>query len=166
MKNNRILWVAMMSVCLLFAANVQSQSLDREVVASSGSYDSTSAGSISWTLGEPVIDTYTGVDYSLTQGFQQPDLLSVSVFELPETGEGFSIFPNPVKDLLTLKCDQPKVFMVGLFDVNGKLLVREETTPGSDLTINLKPFAQAGYFLNIYNADNKLVKSFKLIKAE
>lgn len=50
------------------------QSIEREVVASSGDYFENANFSLSWTIGEIATETYTGIDNILTQGFQQPGI--------------------------------------------------------------------------------------------
>lgn len=50
----------------------QSQTIDREVVASSGDYFAGPNSSISWTVGEIATETFTNGNFILTQGFQQP----------------------------------------------------------------------------------------------
>ena len=51
---------------------MSAQATSPEVTASSGAYFSNATGSISWTLSEPVTETYTNGGNTLTQGFQQP----------------------------------------------------------------------------------------------
>jgi len=51
-----------------------SQSIEREVVASSGDYYEGANISLSWTLGEIVVETYDNGTNILTQGFQQPGI--------------------------------------------------------------------------------------------
>ncbi len=51
---------------------VNSQSIDRDVLASSGDNFEGPSNSISWTLGEMATETLTGGNFIITQGFQQP----------------------------------------------------------------------------------------------
>ncbi|NOX48048.1 MAG: hypothetical protein GXO89_13825 [Chlorobi bacterium] len=48
------------------------QSIDRQVLSSSGDYFEGPNSSISWTVGEIATETLTNGNYILTQGFQQP----------------------------------------------------------------------------------------------
>ena len=52
------------------------QNDDLKVVSPAGGYFTGSGITLSWTLGEPVIATFSAGDILLTQGFQQGDLLS------------------------------------------------------------------------------------------
>ncbi|MCD4736625.1 MAG: hypothetical protein K8R53_11320 [Bacteroidales bacterium] len=67
MKSIMIILAELMIVSVLF-----SQSIERDVVASSGDYYETAVGSVSWTLGELATETFTSPNNILTQGFQQP----------------------------------------------------------------------------------------------
>jgi hypothetical protein len=65
---------------------VQAQSLSPEVVATAGDHFATSTAQLSWTLGEPVIETFTDAAATqLTQGFHQTNLMVVAVgdYRLP-----------------------------------------------------------------------------------
>ncbi|MBN1340491.1 MAG: hypothetical protein JXA03_14270 [Bacteroidales bacterium] len=57
------------------------QSIERDVVASSGDYFENGGISLSWTLGELATETYMAGNIILTQGFQQPGA----------TSQGFSL---------------------------------------------------------------------------
>ncbi|MBN2173918.1 MAG: hypothetical protein JW731_07295 [Bacteroidales bacterium] len=62
-------------VPILFLAGAlfcSAQSIERQVIASSGDYFEGANISLSWTLGEIATETFTGGNLILTQGFQQP----------------------------------------------------------------------------------------------
>lgn len=71
----RILWIP----ALFFSAGVSAQSLSPQVIASSGGFFSNGSGSLSWTLGETMTETFTGGSNQLTQGFQQPEMVKVKL---------------------------------------------------------------------------------------
>lgn len=54
------------------------QTTSPQVVTSSGGYYEGTSASISWTMGELATETYTTDGITLTQGFQQPIIVSVS----------------------------------------------------------------------------------------
>jgi hypothetical protein len=64
----KITLVAIFLICLL---NAQSQSISRDVVSSSGDYYEGASLSVSWTVGETVVETFDDGSYTLCQGFQQ-----------------------------------------------------------------------------------------------
>jgi len=55
------------------------QSLTPQVIASSGGYFTNGSGSLSWTIGETITETFTAGSSQLTQGFQQPDVVKVNI---------------------------------------------------------------------------------------
>jgi hypothetical protein len=55
---------------LLFALPAAAQSLTPQVISSASSYFSGTTGSLSFTIGETAVESYTSVAGSLTQGFQ------------------------------------------------------------------------------------------------
>ncbi|MCD4680852.1 MAG: T9SS type A sorting domain-containing protein [Bacteroidales bacterium] len=65
-------------IAISISAGVFSQTLSPEVNASAGDYYTNANGSLSVTIGETVIETFTGANSILTQGFQQPFLAPVS----------------------------------------------------------------------------------------
>lgn len=67
----QILTIVILAGALLCSA----QSIERDVVASSGDYFEGADISLSWTLGEIASETYISGNNILTQGFQQPGIL-------------------------------------------------------------------------------------------
>lgn len=61
---------------------VYSQSLSPAVISSSGNHFESAGGSLSWTLGETVTATFTGANFALTQGFQQPFGIQITGIDL------------------------------------------------------------------------------------
>jgi len=163
----------LIAFCLLSSgAAVQAQ----EVVTTAGSYGETTSGSLSWTVGEPVIETITDGTNTLTQGFQQSKLTVTAVFELSGLDFTISVFPNPASDFLTVKVeknDRLTGLMYHLYDINGKLLLLKQLE-GNETTISMKHFKPSTYILKVYHVenngrtvvtkDNKEIKTFIIIK--
>jgi len=55
--------------------SMQAQTIDNQVISSTGITESTTKGSISWTVGEAIVGTVEVQDRMLTQGFHQPYLI-------------------------------------------------------------------------------------------
>jgi hypothetical protein len=80
-------------LAVAFAVNTSAQ----QVIASAGDYFEGNDISISWTLGEPVIETFQGNDLILTQGFQQPyDFYLTQVLNIPAGWSGISGYLDPL----------------------------------------------------------------------
>jgi hypothetical protein len=69
------------TVFILFSTSIfaDAQSISRSTLSSSGGYFSSSAGSLSWTIGQPAVSTLSSGTNMLTQGFQQPDAIRVNL---------------------------------------------------------------------------------------
>jgi hypothetical protein len=85
-----------------FGLATQAQSLSPQVIATAGSYFDNGSVSLSWTLGEPVIETYTSANTILTQGFHQPELLPVGIATVLPNNTYMNIYPNPTFHNITL----------------------------------------------------------------
>lgn len=99
------------------------QNIERNVIASSGSSGSGANISIDYTIGESLVQTYTGGSNILTQGFHQPASGTVSIEEVTEV-IGSRVFPNPFTDVvqLELEINQSATVELKLTDVTGRLL--------------------------------------------
>ncbi len=65
--------------CLPIVFGLNAQSLTPQVIASAGGYQSSPAGSLSFTIGETNTQTLSSATHMLTQGFQQPYKLTLNV---------------------------------------------------------------------------------------
>lgn len=145
---------------LLFALAAKSQ----EIISSSGIIFSNDNRQISWTLGEPVIETTSGGNTRLTQGFHQTNLVITAINEVPEIGVNVSAYPNPTSNYINVevKNRQGKKLDCILYNVDGKELFVHQLE--SDISrIPMQHYIPATYFLKI-SANNTLVKTFKIVK--
>lgn len=150
------------SVTGLFA-----QSVSPQVIATAGNYSENGGISLSWTLGEPVIETATGTGVILTQGFQQPDYNIVVVEHIPASNLDVNVFPNPTSGNLQIEwtgsIQTPAV--ISLYDMNGKeLLVSKVTTSNQTGILNLTEYANAQYVLKIVAKDVNFSKEYRIVK--
>ena len=76
-----------------------------------------------------------------------------------------TVFPNPATDFVNLEMQVQSNtgYFYQLFDSNGKCLKNEKITSVKS-EINLIGFARTTYILNVYSSDQKVLKSFKIIK--
>jgi hypothetical protein len=157
-----------LSILLLIACTCTGQSIARQVISTAGDYASTADASISWTIGEPVTETFTSNNYILLQGFQQGGEYIISPPDGNEKGLQdihFQIYPNPAEDLLIIELkDKPKEhFTVKLFSISGKLILTQPIEPYSNLNyINLSKIQSGTYIIKIM--DKNRISTFKLIK--
>lgn len=136
----------------------------QQVIATSGGSGQSSSGTISYTLGELVIETYNGTDKKLTQGFQQSRLIITAVNELQGLSYSVAAFPNPTTDFVKLKLEKdfPEALDYLLMDINGKVVSSGKITAG-EASISFESAALGTYFIKIIQ-DKKEVKTLKVMK--
>lgn len=147
----------------LFAVTASAQK--QEVICSAGGYFTSSAITMSWTLGETIIPSYGPTNgLILSQGFQSV-LRTVAVEENIAPPVTVSIYPNPASDYLTITFSEPldeEVNMV-LLDAQGKLFksqVIESLT--TDYQINFQDMPSGLYLLKL--TKGKFSNVYKVIK--
>ena len=144
-----------------FISAVQAQ----QVVSSGGAFFKGDNFSLSWTIGEPVIETLSNGSVILTQGFQQGYPASNSIEDFLQTGLNIQVYPNPVADNLNLlvKSDNYASLQFSLHDISGKALFRGSII--SDLTnIDMNMVPHGVYLLRLLNKSGEPLQSFKVVK--
>jgi hypothetical protein len=145
---------------MIFQVTVNAQ----EVVATGGDYFSNSYGSLSYTLGETVIETFTKPAYTLTQGFQQSLLVESFSDSTNKSNIVVIANPNPARHLVKVNIEnagKEKLTYV-LSGLSGDLLLTAQFEP-PETEIPVGSLPPSIYILKIYSG-NEEVKSFKIIK--
>ncbi len=122
-----------------------SQTVTPQVVASCGADTYIGSTQLSYTVGEPVIQTLSiGTNY-ITQGFQQPDygvIVGVADIQLPSD---IRVFPNPTTDQVTVQVGNQE-FTAEVYSTSGQIVVQAQKCSGST-QISLRDLPSATYFL-------------------
>jgi hypothetical protein len=134
----------------------------QEIISNSGGYFENSNGSISMTIGEPIIETFSNGTNILTQGFQQSRLSAVSIFELEDSGISISIAPNPSSGYLRMNVNLYKDLNYQLFDLNGKM-IKEGNLYSNETDLSFSDCVDAVYILKI-SRYGKIIQTFQIIK--
>ncbi len=79
---------------IIFSASVLSVQA-QVILSTNGNFETFQGGSITWTLGEPIIETIDNGNNELTQGFQQTDLWSKQLITIPQGWSYISSFLVP-----------------------------------------------------------------------
>jgi hypothetical protein len=106
-------------------------------------------------------------DVTITQGFQQPELVGlVPVFEvtLEEDRLQLKAYPNPTQEILYLDWEnqfQPTGWQYRLVDLNGRVLLTESFRSTTE-TINTSAYASGMYILQVFDDKKQLVHSVSI----
>jgi len=136
----------------------------QEVISAAGDHSSGSIVQVSWTLGEPVIETGMNGQYILTQGMHQGNLIVTVTNQLQGLPFEVKAYPNPVSKFLKLDIDAPQLqgFSYSLFNIDGQLIHHQDVLTHST-TIPMESYAHSSYLLRV-NFEGKEVKSFRVVK--
>lgn len=136
----------------------------QEVVSSSGETKKLSGYEVSWTIGEPVIETFTAGSTIVTQGFHQTKLTVTPVTELDYPGLDLKVFPNPTSGIVTVQFNKlTENIGFSLFDISGKKLFGRQIK--STITnVDLKNYAGGQYYLKVTKNPGQTIQTFKIIK--
>jgi hypothetical protein len=153
---------------MLFALSGEAQSLKQDVISSAGGYNVASGGSLSlsWTLGETIIPTFTSSDGSLiiTNGFQQKIVISVGVENIPDP-VSITIYPNPAGESLNIKFDFPTDGEITFFLINikgGMVKTGKIEAATVNKEINMQDLPSGIYYLRLTKGN--LVNVYKVVK--
>lgn len=166
-KNNvhwvRRLWVFLVLLHLPFLGF--SQILAPEYSGCGGDYLQQGGYTLSFTLGEFASETYSNNEH-LTQGFQQPHFLIMSIDEESlESGLRLFPYPNPTTNEIRIQMSaeaEKHAWLVKLYDTHGRLLYDEPFQVGS--SINLANHSAGTYFLHLFS--EKIERTFKVLKCD
>ncbi len=168
--------------CILSSLAVTAQNqISRRVFASAGKFTKSVSMpgyiySLSYTVGEPIIFGGNGTTNKLGNGFQQPDVVTISGGGTPSGGGAVSaiglsnnpyqVYPNPFSTFLKIQgpSDSENKTRLQLIDANGKL-VQEAAMESEYLNLTIEEFLPVGsYFLNFYTPEGVFIQQTKLIK--
>jgi hypothetical protein len=140
----------------------------QEVIASAGGYNKSADNSISisWTLGETIVPTFTSQDGSLilTHGFQQK-LIITAIDENLEEPVKVTIYPNPASEVINIQFESAtdKEISLYLLDSQGRLVKTDKIEVATiNKTIDLQELPAGIYYLRL--TKGKLVNVYKVVK--
>ena len=142
-----------------------SQAISRQVIGSAGEDASLSNSSVSWTIGEPVIETFSSGEYSLLQGFHGGGYVISELGIIEQESLGVNMYPNPAEDHLIIDFEEPQKesYIFRLVSTNGTQIIRKELPSRTKReTIDLSGLKSGSYIVEIFNSAKK--KTFTLIK--
>lgn len=144
----------------------KAQTLEHQVIGSTGAEIQNSNGELYFTVGEPVSETFENENFQLTQGYHQGVFLFVSTEDLGNLPFNVTLFPNPASEFVnvSLKDISSTNFEYRLFDINGRVLLTGKFNQPTE-QIALSQLANSTYFLKIYNSKAGYNVTYKLQKS-
>jgi hypothetical protein len=135
-------------------------------IAATGGNATGSGGSVSYTVGQILYNTFSGANGTVAQGVQQPYEISV-VTAVENTGGitlEYIVYPNPTSGLIKLmiKPFDHENWRFRLYDLNS-ILLQDKKIENEETDISLENLSASMYFLKVIN-NNREVKVFKIIK--
>ncbi len=167
-KNRHFMRFLFLVPVILFSISVRTQTVSPVVVSSNGGFSQQNSGSIAWTIGEPISETYTQTNNITTMGFHQPEVLDVIDYLNEGTTIGnLLVYPNPVKNslLLDFKGVTTGDYSIQLTDMLGKVLYHREISVSLEanaIEVATGHFAQGSYLLQLKG--KSVSKTIKIIK--
>jgi len=147
---------------------MQAQQTSPQVIATSGNVSQQSNATISYTIGETVIQTTTNGTNTLTQGYQQPHYNITLLPPYQNTLPNIQIFPNPTSDELQIKFENDQEIKTNIYltDAAGKQIIKQSITvlPKTIVNYPMQQVATGKYFLTIELLNQKKFKTFEIIK--
>lgn len=150
--------------CLIMLAPVHL--FAQEVIGSQGDFSSASQGSLSWTVGEIVTETFTSINGTFTQGFQQLILSDASLSELAGSFQ-LEVYPNPFHTTISiLGLGITGEYQVTVIDVSGKTIHRSviDIPSATQLyQLDLSHLASGTYHLHL-SSDQSTISINRIVK--
>jgi hypothetical protein len=147
---------------ILFMGTIAQHSRAQEIIASGGDHFDSANGSLSWTLGEPVVETF-GNGYILTQGFQQNYEIILTLQEISEASM-FDVYPNPFQHSINISgtdhLPSGSTAFMKIFDNSSRIVYQGQL----EKVILLEHLPAGTYFLNV-EMNSGEYHVFRLIKS-
>lgn len=139
----------------MYTLNVFSQ--NQNVISNGGNYQESTGGSLTWTIGEVVINTLESTDVHVTQGFNQ-DWLNFLNIEVFSEKINVTVYPNPTTEFINIESD--KKSDLAIYDASGKLVGQYKVNKTDQ--IDLSELSGGIYYLN-FSRKNAKIKTIKII---
>ncbi len=147
------------------------QSIERQVIGSTGGDAQTASISASFTVGEAVIKTQTAGTITLTQGFQQSDDNIVGIAE-PSLDISLTAYPNPTADrvFVDVQTTTGANFSIAVFNQLGQQIEvqisRNALSETERYEVDFSTLSSAQYFLLVTDPQTGFSKTIQINKTK
>jgi hypothetical protein len=172
MKKEILPFILLLLLVGAIAQNTKAQTNYSHVIGSAGKQISGTTMSMTFTVGEPVINIISGTNAELNQGFQQdyPStiLTAIEQSQALNANANIKLMPNPSTDVTRLMFETAtsiQDYVLTMYDINGKMVQSGFIPSGqSYYEINLMNLNNGMYFIHLNGTTNHSINTFKLIK--
>ncbi len=154
----RIFLIILLTANTIFVCFAQTNS--PAVIMSSGTYTAGDEASLSWTIGESLIESYSEESTTLLQGFNETGDFEEAAVEDSFEDAGVLVFPTYTHTFISVYITREiKEACIGeLIDINGKVL--SVTRLHSNINeVNLEEYTYGMYLLIIKEGDKSLTET-------
>jgi len=144
---------------------VFSQATSPEVLVSAGDHYAGENFSVSWSIGESIIETASDSYITLTQGFHQPDVIITEITDAETENYTISVYPNPTADHVYIQTQSVEILplQAELFDMHGNKLL-SQTLTGDVTQFSVQQLPVGMYLLKVSTKNRKEQRIFKVQK--
>ena len=137
----------------------------QEVISSAGAIHDSANLQVSWTIGEPIVETFSSGGTILTQGFHQSKLVVTAIDPIPLAGFEIEVYPNPTSGDVNIKLNKGNISKLrfSLYSSQGEQISQQEFSNQVE-QINIQLLAPGYYMLKIANDTDTSEKTFKIVK--
>jgi hypothetical protein len=143
------------------------QSLAPSIISSDGGHSVTTAGSISWTIGEPLTETSVASGSIVTQGFQQP-VVRITKVKTESTNNTFNYYPNPFASNFFIEIENgSSEFSINAYNVTGekiKAINYSKNNSRGLINMDLSDCADGVYLIEVRDQSTGQRNVFKITK--
>jgi len=167
MKSKFLILIAVFGICGITA---RSQTLSPTVISSSGGFFTSGSAELSTTVAEmTMVQTFSDGSNYLTQGFQQPEVVTVGINEIPVASNDILVYPNPTSGsfALSFNSEGNSESSIRIYNLAGQVVVEKQLTQAVGLNtvdFDLSNFSQGMYILELASTNAKGEKSMSYHK--
>jgi hypothetical protein len=168
-NKSKALW--MLGLALLTATSGYAQSIAPQSVNSAGVKMTQSNGSLSFTVGELVVQQqYDANGNSLGGGFTNSFTISTTVLSVQEPDAAVlqvAVFPNPTTDLVQIQIKEASIeeMNLELTDLSGKTLYSAHyRLMNQNIGINTANYPTGIYLLTLKKPNGQILATYKIVK--
>ncbi len=148
---------------MILFIELSAQSIDKRVIATSGTTFNSSPTKLTFTLGEPIIGTIDNTE-TIDQGFLSSVNSGTLSIEDELVNKSIKIFPNPVSEYLNIDLNNINGdAILNLYSITGKFILKAKLNRLQN-KVNLNTLESGTYLIKLHFLEHKKEKTFKIIK--